>query len=76
MNNKSIAFYLGIFSLFVSFFSILNVLYSVYLNFILDVNSYLITFIISLFLGLSLFFWGKNHSKNISLSDQIIFILF
>jgi len=75
MNHKSIAFYLGIFSLFVSFFSILNVLYTVYLNFILDINSYLITFVISLILGLSLFFWGKNHNKNISLIDQIVFIL-
>ena len=47
MNCKSILFFLGINSLIVSFFSILNILYSIYFDFVLDQNSYLVTFIIA-----------------------------
>ena len=75
MNYKSILFFLGINSLFVSFFSILNILYSFYFDFILDLNSYLITLIISLIIGSSFWYVGRNSSKDISLVDQMIFIV-
>ena len=75
MNYKGILFFFGIYSLFVSFFSILNILYSIYFNFILDLNSYVITLTISLIIGLSFCFLGREQHKNISLSDQIIFII-
>ncbi len=75
MNYKGILFFLGIYSLFVSFFSILNILYSIYFNFILDLNSYVITLIISLVAGSLFCFVGRGHHKNISLSDQITFII-
>ena len=76
MNYKSVLFFLGINSLFVSFFSILNILYSIYFDFILDINSYLITFIISLVIGSLFCFVGRRQYKNISLNDQIFFIIF
>ena len=75
MNYKSILFFLGINTLLVSFFSFLNILYSIYFDFILDLNSYLITFIISLIIGLIFFYIGRNDSKNISLIEQIFFIV-
>jgi len=75
MNYKSILFFLGIYFLVVSIFAILNIFYSIYFEFIIGLNSYLITFFISLILGLLFFYIGRNHSKNISLIDQIIFIL-
>ena len=75
MNYKSVLFFLGINSLFVSFFSILNILYSIYFDFVLDLNSYFITLIISLIVGSSFWYVGRNSSKNITLVDQIIFIL-
>ena len=75
MNYKGILFFLGIYSLFISFFSFLNILYSNYFNFSLDLNSYLITLIISLTIGIFFYFLGKNYNKNISLSDQIILII-
>ncbi len=75
MNYKGILFFLGIYSLFVSVFSILNILYSIYFNFVLDVNSYIITFIISLILGFLFCFIGKKYQKDISLTDQIAFII-
>ena len=75
MNYKGILFFVGIYSLFVSLFSILNILYSIYLNFILDINSYLISLILSLVIGSLFCFVGRAHNKNISLSDQITLII-
>ena len=75
MNYKSILFFLGIYSLFVSFFSILNILYSIYFDFILDLNSYLITLVVSLVVGSLFCYVGRHHSKNISLNAQIVFIV-
>ena len=75
MNYKSILFFLGVYSLSVSFFSLINILYSIYFNFILDLNSYVITLIISLIVGLLFYFLGRNDSKNISLGDQVAFII-
>jgi len=75
MNYKSILFFLGIYSLLVSFLSILNIFYSIYFDFIIGINSYLITFFISLILGSLFFYIGRHDSKKINLADQIIFIL-
>ena len=75
MNYKSILFFLGINSLFVSFFSILNILYSIYFNFVLDLNSYVVSLIISLIVGSSFCFVGREYNKNISLRDQIVLII-
>ena len=75
MNYKGILFFLGIYILLVSFFSLINIFYSIYFDFIIGFNSYLITFSISLIVGSLLFFIGRNYSKGIALTDQIIFIL-
>jgi len=75
MNYKGILFFLGIYSLLVSFFAILNIFYSIYFDFIIGLNSYLVTFSISLILGCLFYYVGRNYSKNIGLIDQIIFIL-
>ena len=75
MNYKGILFFFGIYSLFVSFFSILNILYSIYFNFILDVNSYVFTLVISLIIGCFFCYVGRRYKKNISLSDQIVLII-
>ena len=75
MNAKGILFFLGIYSLFISFFSFLNILYSIYFNFSLGFNSYLITLLLSLSIGLLFCYIGKEKNKDISLNDQIIFII-
>ena len=75
MNYKSILFFLGINSLIVSFFSVINILYSIYFSFYIGLNSYLITLVISLVIGFSFYYIGWNHSKDIILTDQIIFVL-
>ena len=75
MNYKGILFFLGIYSLLVSVFSVLNILYSIYLDFIIDLNSYLLTLLISLVVGSIFLYIGRIHSKNITLTDQIAFII-
>ena len=75
MNYKGILFFLGINSLFVSFFSFLNILYSIYFDFVLDLNSYIISLVISLVIGIVFCLLGQKYSKNISLSDQILLII-
>jgi trk system potassium uptake protein len=75
MNHKGILYFLGINFLLVSLFSLINILYSIYFNFNLGLNSYLITLSISLTLGLIFYYIGKDFFKKISLTDQIIFIL-
>jgi len=75
MNYKSILFFLGIYSVLVSLFSILNILYSIYFDFVIDLNSYIITFFISLVAGSLFYYVGRNHRKDITLTDQVIFIV-
>ena len=75
MNYKGILFFLGIYSLFISFFSFLNILYSYYFHSISNLNSYIICLIASIFFGLCFCLFGRKNNKNISLSDQIILIL-
>ena len=74
MNYKSILFFLGVYSLFVSFFSIVNILYSVYFDFTLGLSAYLVTLIVSLVLGSTFYYVGRKHVEDINLIDQIFFI--
>ncbi len=75
MNYKGILFFLGIYSLIVSLLSILNIFYSIYFDTIVSINSYLITFFISFTFGALFYFVGHKNSKNITLTEQIIFIV-
>ncbi len=75
MNIKGIFYYLGLFCLPVSFFSFLNILYSSYFNYFLNTDSYLITLVISLGLGLIFYFVGLKYSKKINFHEQIILVI-
>ena len=75
MNHKGILFYLGIYSLLVSFFSLLNILYSVYFSSFLNINSYLISLFVSLGMGILFCYLGRKSNKNILPQEQIIIIL-
>ena len=63
MNYKGILFFLGIYSLLVSVFSVLNILYSIYFDFIIDLNSYLLTFIISSVMDFYFIMWVEIAVK-------------
>ena len=75
MNFKSISFYLSLFCFPVSFLSIINILYASYFDYFLSINTYFITLIVSLFLGLSLLYYGKKFPKNINFIEQLILII-
>ena len=75
MNYKAILFFLGVYSLLVSIFSILNIFYAIYFDFAIGLNSYLITFVLSFIIGSIFYYIGRNHGKNINLTDQLIFSL-
>ena len=75
MNYKGILFFLGVNFILVSALAVLNIFYSIYFDFALGFNSYLITFAISFIIGLLFLYIGRNQSKNVTLTDQIAFII-
>ncbi len=75
MNIKAILFYLGLFIFPISGLSFLNILYSTYFDYFLSIESYTITFFLSLLLGSLCCFYGRNSIKKINFYDQLILIL-
>ena len=76
MNFKRISFYLSLFCFPVSFLSFINILYAAYFDYFLSIETYFITLVISLFIGLSFFYYGKKSQKNINFIEQLILIIF
>ena len=75
MNIKRISFFLSLFCFPISLLSFINILYASYFDYFLSINTYFITLGISLFFGLSLFYYGKKSSKNINFIEQLILII-
>ena len=73
MNYKAILYFLGIYSFLISIFASLNIFYSIYFDFFIGFNSYVLTFLLSFILGATFYFIGRNNKKDIILTDQIIF---
>ena len=73
---RSTLLYLGIFSILISLFSLLNIIYSQYLEFYLNLNSYLYTLIISFFLGIMFIFYQNKKQSKINLYEKLLIILF
>ena len=65
MNLKSISFYLSLFCFPIGFLAFINVLYASYFDYFLSIETYIATLLISLTVGLGLFYYGKNSKKNI-----------
>ena len=66
--------YLGVFSLFISFLSFLNIVYCYYFKLYLNINNFVFIFIVSLFLGSIIFFKEKNLKK-ISIFQKILTVI-
>src|SRR6056300_1462635 len=75
MNLKGISYYLSLSCNPIVFLSFFNILYSSYFDHYLNLNSYLITLGLSLFLSVILYFFSKNAEKNINFGEQLILIL-
>ena len=67
--------YLSFFCGLISIFSLLNVIYSYYLNLYLNLNTYYISFFVSILIG-SLFYQFEKIKIKISIFDKILTILF
>lgn len=76
MNFKAILYFLSFFCFPVSVLAFINILYSSYFDYFLSVDSYIVTLIISLIIGIGLNFFGKNSIKRLNFFEQIILIIF
>ncbi len=75
MNYKGISFYLSLFCFPISILAFLNILYSSYFDYFLSINSYVITLIVSLVAGSSLFLTGRKSKKKLSFIEQLILVI-
>ena len=74
MNFKGISYYLGLSCWPVSILSFVNILYSSYFDHYLNLNSFLLTFSISLFFAFFFYFISKSAEKNIKFYEQLFLI--
>ncbi len=75
MNYRTILFYLGFFIFPLSGFSFLNILYSTYFDYFLSIDSYTITFFLTLALGSFFCFYGRKSIKKINFYEQLLLII-
>ena len=68
--------YLSVFFGLISILSFFNIIYSYYFNLYLNLNTYIWTFFISIFLSLLFYYSKKNDVKKISIYEKIITIIF
>ncbi len=66
--------YLGIFSLFISFLSFINIIYCYYFDLILDTRNFFFVFLISFFFGTLIFFKKKINHK-VSIYEKIVTVI-
>ena len=72
---RSISQYLGTFTLFISTFSLLNILFSYYFNFLPNLKSYLVCFLISLSLGLLCIFLQNKDIEKINFFEKLFLVI-
>ena len=66
--------YFGIFFLIISFFSFFNIIYSYYFNLLSNLDSYILTFILTLIGGVFLIIFKKYKYEKINLFERILIV--
>ena len=74
MNLRGISYYLGLSCYPVTFLSFFNIIYSSYFDHYLNLDSYLLTLVVSFLFGLGFYFFSKNSEKNIKFYEKLILI--
>jgi len=74
MNLKGISYYLGLSCYPITFLSFFNILYSSYFEHYLNLDSYILTLVVSFLLGTGLYFFSKNSEKNIKFFEKLVLI--
>ena len=75
MNFKAIIYYVSLFCFPISFLSFINILYSSYFDYFLNIDSYIITLLISLFFGFGFYLIGNKSNKRLDFFEQILLII-
>ena len=74
MNFRGISYYLGLSCYPITFLSFFNILYSSYFDHYLNLDSYILTLVISFLSGSALYFFSKSGEKNIKFYEKLILI--
>ncbi len=74
MNLKGISYYLGLSCFPVTFLSFFNILYSSYFDHYLNLDSYILTLVVSFLSGIFFYLFSKNSEKNIKFHEKLILI--
>ena len=75
MNFKSISFYLGLFCFPISLLAFINILYASYFDYFLSIGTYFSTLLVSLIIGLALFYYGRRSIKILNFVEQLILVV-
>ena len=75
MNIKGIIYYLSLFCFPISVLAFLNILYSSYSDYFLNIESYTGSLFVSLILGIIFYVIGRNSAKQINFQEQLILIV-
>ncbi len=73
--TKFSSIYIGSFLFLISIFSFINIIYSNYFNIFFNIENYIYTLIISLFLGCFLLFFNRKNENKITLYEKIFTVL-
>ena len=69
--------YLGLFTFVISFFSVLNILFSYYFDSLLNIRSYFTCLIISLFFAINFIFFNKKYlNEKINFFEKLFIVIF
>ena len=72
---RSISLYLGIYSMFISAFSLICILFSYYFIFLLNVKAYLTCFFVSLFFGLFFIYLRNKDVEKVNFFGKLLLVI-
>ncbi len=75
MKFKPCTYYLGLSCFPISIMALLNIFYSFYFDYLLNVQAYIAVLFLSLIVGFNLYNFGKKEKENINIFEQIFTIL-
>ena len=75
MKLKPCIYYLGLSCFPISIMALLNIFYSFYFDYLLNIQTYVAVLFLSLIVGFNLFNFGKKEKENINIFEQIFTII-
>ena len=75
MNLRGVSYYLGLSCYPITLLSFFNILYSSYFDHYLNLDSYLLTLVISFLFGTGLYLFSKEGDKNIKFYEKLVLVI-